>query len=53
MHAGKLRVRVLDLLHLCYVAVLKETHGINMFITVDEEMITKSNVIKETLKIND
>ena len=51
-NAERLKLRTLDLLHLAHVTTLKKAYGIQTFITGDEELIEKAEVIKEALNVN-
>lgn len=51
-HAETLKLRALDLIHVCYVSILKAVYGVSTFITGDEEILAKSHIIREVFKIN-
>ncbi|MEM3124069.1 MAG: PIN domain-containing protein [Nitrososphaerota archaeon] len=44
-HAEKLKLRALDLLHICHAVILGRFHNITSFITGDEELIAQSDMI--------
>lgn len=46
-HAEELRLKTLDLLHLCHAAVLKEMMNVNTLITGDEDLISQSQTVRK------
>lgn len=50
-YAGRLKLRALDLIHICYAKILNEFYDVEFFVTGDEELLSKAEVASELLKL--